>query len=241
METLGIRLKQLRKEQKLTQQQLADKVGVSKTSVIYWEKDENIPKHESLMLLSNALNCRPEWLLTGENKENAVPPNKDEAYISSLKFKSSYENKNTVSIPVHKNVKASCGEGVANFLEEITGYVEIDPNFLKMLGIQAKPEMLRVIYSAEYSMWPTVSPDSPLFVDITPVDTSSIINGDVYVFLHNGFLRMKRIFISYGNEKTVRLQSDNPDKNKYPDEIITKDQLNELSFVGHLESALVKP
>jgi transcriptional regulator with XRE-family HTH domain len=30
METLGIRLKQLRKDKKLTQQQLADKVGVSK-------------------------------------------------------------------------------------------------------------------------------------------------------------------------------------------------------------------
>lgn len=241
METLGIRLKQLRKEQKLTQQQLADKVGVSKTSVIYWEKDENIPKHESLMLLSNALNCTPEWLLTGGEKSSSTSPTKDEAYITPLEFRSSYENKNTISIPVHKNVKASCGDGVANFLEEITGYVEIDPNFLKMLGIQAKPERLRVIYSIDYSMWPTVVPDSPLFVDITPVDTSLLVNGDVYIFLHNNFLRMKRIFISYGDEKTVRLQSDNPDKKKYPDEIITKEQLNELSFVGRLESALVKP
>ncbi|QDJ92719.1 LexA family transcriptional regulator [Acinetobacter haemolyticus] len=168
-------------------------------------------------------------------------PSKDEAYMTSLRFKSSYENKNTISIPVHKNVKASCGDGVANYLDDITGYVEIDPNFLKMLGIRAKPEKLRVIYSTDYSMWPTVSPDSPLFVDVTPVDTSVLINGDVYVFLHSNFLRMKRIFISYGNEKTVRLQSDNPDKKKYPDEIITKEQLNELSFVGRLESALVKP
>lgn len=38
METLGIRLKNLRKQKKLTQQALADLVGVSKTSVIYWEK-----------------------------------------------------------------------------------------------------------------------------------------------------------------------------------------------------------
>ena len=142
---------------------------------------------------------------------------------------------------MHKDVKASCGNGVTNFLEDITDYLDIDPNILKLLGIKANPSNLRIIYSAEYSMWPTVAPDSPLFVDISPVDTSSIINGDVYVFLHNGFLRMKRIFISYGNEKTVRLQSDNPDKNKFPDEVITKEQLNELSFVGRLESALVKP
>lgn len=167
-------------------------------------------------------------------------PSKDEVYISPLRFNSSDENKNTVRIPVHKNVKASCGNGVTNFLEEITDYLDIDPYILKLLGIKANPKNLRVIYSAEYSMWPTVAPDSPLFVDVSTVDTSSIINGDVYVFIHSGLLRMKRIFISIDNE-TVRLQSDNPDKNKYPDEVITKEQLNELSFVGRLESALVKP
>ncbi|MCH7386594.1 helix-turn-helix domain-containing protein [Acinetobacter modestus] len=241
METLGIRLKQLRKDKKLTQQQLADKVGVSKTSVIYWEKDENVPKHESLMLLASALDVSPSWILNGDSKDNSNNANKDEVYLSPLKFKTAYENKNTVRIPVHKDVKAACGNGVTNFLEDISDYLDIDPNILKLLGIKANPNNLRIIYSAEYSMWPTVAPDSPLFVDITPVDTSTIINGDVYVFLHNGFLRMKRIFISYGNEKTVRLQSDNPDKNKFPDEIISKDQLNELSFVGRLESALVRP
>ena len=242
METLGTRLKQLRKNKGLTQQQLADKVGVSKTSVIYWEKDENVPKYESLMLLSNALDCTPDWMLAGEDKASLTPaPNKDEIYISPVELRTSYDNTNTVRIPVHKNVKAACGDGIANFLEEVTGYVDIDPDFLKMVGIKAKPEKLRIIYSADYSMWPTVLPDSPLFVDITPIDTSSMINGDVYIFLHNNFLRMKRVFISYGDERTVRLQSDNPDKKKYPDEVITKEQLNELSFVGRLESALVKP
>ena len=239
METLGTRLKQLRNNLKLTQQQLADKVGVSKTSIIYWEKDENVPKHESLMALSNALETSPDWLLTGKGEVSL--PSKDEVYFSPIRFAPSDEKKNTVRIPVHKNVKASCGDGVANFLEDITDYLDIDPNILKLLGIKANPKNLRVIYSAEYSMWPTVAPDSPLFVDISPIDTEAMISGDVYVFLHNNLLRMKRVFISYGDEKTVRLQSDNPDKKKYPDEVITKEQLNELSFVGRLESALVKP
>lgn len=173
--------------------------------------------------------------------DNSVSPKPNDIHISPIQFKSSFESKNTVKIPVHKNVKASCGAGVENFLEEITGYVEIDPEFLRMLGVKAKPEKLRLIYSDEWSMWPTVVPDTPLFVDITPVDTSAMISGDVYVFLHNAILRMKRVFVSYGDEKTVRLQSDNPDKKKFPDEIITKEQLNELSFVGRLELALVKP
>ena len=46
METLGVRLKRLRSSKKITQQKLADAIGVSKTSVIYWEKDENVPKQD---------------------------------------------------------------------------------------------------------------------------------------------------------------------------------------------------
>ncbi|MCL6232811.1 helix-turn-helix domain-containing protein [Acinetobacter sp. ANC 5579] len=66
METLGTRLKALRKTKKITQQQLADAIGVSKTSVIYWEKDDNLPKHESLMALSKALAVSPDFLLSGK-------------------------------------------------------------------------------------------------------------------------------------------------------------------------------
>lgn len=73
-QTLGCRLKQLRKDHKLTQQQLADNIGVSKTSVIYWEKDENIPKHESLTSLANILKTTPSWLLTGEETKQPERP-----------------------------------------------------------------------------------------------------------------------------------------------------------------------
>lgn len=67
METLGTRLKALRKSKKITQQQLADAIGVSKTSVIYWEKDDNLPKHESLMSLSKVLRVKSDYLLSGKD------------------------------------------------------------------------------------------------------------------------------------------------------------------------------
>lgn len=66
METIGSRIKSLRKEKMLTQQQLADYIGVSKTSVIYWEKDETIPKHESLLLLSQKLGVDSNYIMYGE-------------------------------------------------------------------------------------------------------------------------------------------------------------------------------
>jgi SOS-response transcriptional repressor LexA len=79
METLGSRLKTLRRNKKITQQVLADAVGVSKTSVIYWEKDENIPKHDSLIALAKTLDTTTEYILTGkrqpleENQPNIIP------------------------------------------------------------------------------------------------------------------------------------------------------------------------
>ncbi len=70
METLGTRLKNLRKSKKLTQQQVADAIGVSKTSVIYWEKDENLPKHDSLMTLAQILGVTSDYLLSGKGSDS---------------------------------------------------------------------------------------------------------------------------------------------------------------------------
>jgi len=70
METLGTRLKNLRKSKKLTQQQVADAIGVSKTSVIYWEKDENLPKHDSLMALAQILGVTSDYLLCGKGSDS---------------------------------------------------------------------------------------------------------------------------------------------------------------------------
>ncbi|MCP9136839.1 helix-turn-helix domain-containing protein [Acinetobacter baumannii] len=70
METLGTRLKNLRKSKKLTQQQVADAIGVSKTSVIYWEKDENLPKYDSLMTLAQILGVTSDYLLNGKRGDS---------------------------------------------------------------------------------------------------------------------------------------------------------------------------
>lgn len=149
-------------------------------------------------------------------------------------------NPNHVRIPIYKNVKAACGAGIENFLEDISDYLNVDPIFLKMMGVESNPQNLRIIYAAEYSMYPTVAPNSPLFIDVSDKDPGALKSGNVYVFMHNYELRMKRIFVSYGSN-TVKLTSDNPDKIRYPDEFITNDQLNEINFVGRLELALVKP
>ena len=183
-------------------------------------------------------------LLDLESRNETSSINKDGGiFLSPIEFKSADTKgrSSNVQIPVYKDVKASCGSGIENFLEDVSEYLEIDPYILKIMGVQTNPKNLRIIYSTEYSMYPTVAPDSPLFVDISDKDPNALKSGSVYVFTHNHELRMKRVFVSYAGSKTVKLTSDNPDKNRYPDEFITNEQLNEINFVGRLELALVKP
>lgn len=215
---------------------LSKEFEVSDKGAGKWLKGEAIPETSKLPLLASFLGVSTEWLMNGSGPAT----NNGGIRIAPIEFRSGETKPTNVRIPIYKDIKASCGTGIENFLEDVSEYLDIDPYILKIMGIQTKPEHLRIIYSAEYSMYPTVAPDSPLFVDISDRDPSALKNGDVYVFTHNHELRMKRVFVSYGSN-TVKLTSDNPDKKRYPDEFITNDQLNEINFVGRLELALVKP
>ncbi len=58
-----LRIKELRLENKLTQKQLADKVGYSASMVTRWEKGECGPTASAIVKLSEALNCTTDYLL----------------------------------------------------------------------------------------------------------------------------------------------------------------------------------
>lgn len=233
--------------------ELARAVGVRPPSVSDWLSGKSkTMEGENLLKASSFLGVNPSWLATGVGKpsvqyqEAGGMPEDPKAPSGSIRimpveFRGGEPKPTNVRIPVYKDVRASCGAGISNFLEDVSDYLDIDPLLLKLMGVQSKPSNLKIIYSEDYSMSPTVAPNSPLFIDVSDKDPDALKNGNVYVFTHNYELRMKRIFVSYAGSKTVRLSSDNPDKIRYPDEFITNDQLNEINFVGRLELALVKP
>jgi len=236
----------LMKESGLSRTDFAEKIGLSYNLISQYigkNPTKNIGD-ETAAKIEQAFN-KPKGFLDQANTltfKSREASNKGGIQIAPIEFRGADGSKKyNVRIPVYRDVRASCGSGIENFLEDPSEYLDIDPSLLRVLGIQAKPENLRVIYSDEYSMWPTVAPNSPLFIDVADKDPDILKSGAVYVFKHNHELRMKRIFVSYAGGKTVRLASDNPDKIRYPDEFITNEQLNEINFIGRLESALVKP
>lgn len=71
--TIGEKLKEARKQTGLSQEQLSEKLGVSRSAVAKWESDNGIPDVENLKLLSKLLGVSIDFLLeNGENLEKAV-------------------------------------------------------------------------------------------------------------------------------------------------------------------------
>lgn len=61
--TTGEKILTSRKKQGLTQEQLAQNLGVSRQAVSRWELDEALPESSNLLPLSKALGCSIDWLL----------------------------------------------------------------------------------------------------------------------------------------------------------------------------------
>jgi transcriptional regulator with XRE-family HTH domain len=64
IKTFGIKLKEARKGSGYTQEQLAEKLMVSRQAVAKWEADKGMPDIENLKLLSKALDVSIDYLLS---------------------------------------------------------------------------------------------------------------------------------------------------------------------------------
>ena len=61
--TLGEKIKEARKQCGLSQEQLAEKLAVSRSAVAKWETDKGIPDVENLKALAHVLNVSVDYLL----------------------------------------------------------------------------------------------------------------------------------------------------------------------------------
>ncbi|MGN1423542.1 MAG: helix-turn-helix domain-containing protein [Oscillospiraceae bacterium] len=68
MANFSERLKQLRQEAGLTQQQLADKIWMTKASICYYEQGDRIPSPDVLVKLAKVFHVSTDHLLGIEEK-----------------------------------------------------------------------------------------------------------------------------------------------------------------------------
>lgn len=66
MTTFGVRLKQARKNKRLTQNEVADQLGIDFTTVSKYENDKSQPDNDTLRELAGLYEVSLDWLLTGQ-------------------------------------------------------------------------------------------------------------------------------------------------------------------------------
>lgn len=67
--SLGERIRQARKARKLTQGDLAQKIGLSAVTLNRYETGRRTPPADVVVRLTQELNCDSNWIMTGEPKD----------------------------------------------------------------------------------------------------------------------------------------------------------------------------
>jgi len=62
---IGSRIKAVRMDRNLSQEQLEAKAGISPTTVSHYEKGRRVPGTRTIMAICDALDVSSDWLLTG--------------------------------------------------------------------------------------------------------------------------------------------------------------------------------
>ena len=63
MRALAERLKELRLEKGLTQKQLAQNTGLSKSAIDFWEREQRVPNANAIIVLAKFFSVTSDYLL----------------------------------------------------------------------------------------------------------------------------------------------------------------------------------
>lgn len=231
-ETMASRIRQRRKELKLTQDKVADHCGINRVSVSNWEtigKNGTSPKGANLIALAELLRVTPEWILTGESSAAVSEVADNQATYNIGKF-DLWDSKTPLSddeveLPFYKEVELSAGTGSV-VQRQTSGFkLRFAKSTLRRYNIQ--PDMAACVTVSGNSMEPVLPDQATVGIDTA---NTKIKDGDMYAIDHDGMLRVKVLYRQPGGG--MRIRSFNRDD--YPDEDLTADQANKVSVLGRV-------
>ena len=92
---IGGFLKTLRKEKQLTQEQLAEKLGVSNRSVSRWENGVNMPDFDLVIELANLYDVSIDEILDGERRMDMIDKETEKTLLKVAEYENSGNEKFT--------------------------------------------------------------------------------------------------------------------------------------------------
>jgi len=217
----AIRLKNLREIDNLTQEQLAEKIGVSTSTIGLYETGARNPSRGSLTKLSTLFDVSMDYLMgktdtTFESKPSAI-------YETTTNYGNDIIDKNRVNASSFANlpvVGTICGGEPILAIQNIEGYFPTDKHFLnpghEYFYLRVKGDSM----DREF-------PDGSL---VLIQRQSAVDNGDIAAVLVNGDEATVKRIDKKGSIITLVPQSHNP-KHKPVDIDTTKEQVDIIGKV----------
>lgn len=197
MEQYRLNLKAARKSKGLTQQQVADFIGISQNNYSYWENGKVKIDNVSLQRLSNLFDVSVDFLL-GRETHTSIDTTPKAVKIKDLVIKDEVEINDFYPIPLLGSVVA----GVPiEAQEDLEGYVYI--------SFRPKEEYFALRVHGDSMINAGIRDNSILIVHKQPYATC----GDIVVAMLNGEQTVKR-FKMYG--ENIFLMPENPEFEPIP-------------------------
>ncbi|MDR7870446.1 MAG: helix-turn-helix domain-containing protein [Tissierellaceae bacterium] len=150
---IGLFLRDLRKEKDLTQEQLAEILGVSNRSISRWENGVNMPDIDLVIEMAKFYDVSIEEMLDGERKENIVDRKKEESLLKVAEY--SNDEKIIFSKRLCYIFIAGLIALVVYIILETQGFTEIDiyNNIASFtLGFVFSVLLLGIIFTSRYML-----------------------------------------------------------------------------------------
>ena len=101
LQKIGLFLKELRKEQKLTQEQLAEKFNVSRRTVSRWENGNNLPDLDILIDMSDFYQVDLREILDGERKNEQMNEEMKETVLQVAEYSNAEKQRATKTVRIY--------------------------------------------------------------------------------------------------------------------------------------------
>lgn len=202
MKSFAIRLKELRKEKELTQQELAKKFNISKSSISMYESGDRMPEYETLEAIADFFNVNLDFLVGKSN-------------IRSHPFDDLFQIPNIFPIekkkfPLLGNV--ACGEPILAE-ENFEGYIEAGTDIQADFCLKAKGDSMINARIMEG--------------DIVFIRKQDMVeNGEIAAVIIEDEATLKRFYMA---NDMIQLIAENP---AFPPQIYKKEELNGIRILG---------
>jgi len=122
--SLGEKIQILRKQKGLSQEQLAEKITISRQAISRWELNESKPDLDIIVQLSKIFDVSTDYLLTGNNNDLDIDAESAESFVDAEAFSG--------AIPIKVPAKRTLN---INFLAKLSLFCTIiSPGIYLILG-----------------------------------------------------------------------------------------------------------